>query len=743
VIALVRVVLWHALAATWMTFFAAIPIMFFVAGSLLDGSRSRQPYGRVVLKRARRLLLPLWAYGVVIATASVVQSERMGQPVRLTSRGLAHAATWVVPLVDPKGSAWQGGWLSGHLWYLRAYFWMVLLAPLLALAARRLVLALPLLGAAIAALEVAGRHRLPFIGIGTTRVLVGDVITYGLFAILGMAYARRRRRRIRPLLPAIGALVCAAACAAYIAAFGLRGGDVNQSYPAIALVGMAWLLLAGALEAPIRRLAERRKVADTGLVISGRAETIYLWHPAAIVVAYAVTHHGPPAAIVAITVVLTAVATVAVGWVEDLAAGGRRLHARWKPMRAARFPALIPPAAMALAIATPFLAAPAGAAEGGAAAVTVSTVRPPSYREALSDAAFAPTTATTETATTPTTATALTPVAVAPPDPASPPTPTPTTSTATTAGPTARPADALQAALDRWAGAHPDVKGLAVAVADGKTAWAGQARRGASTVRASDQYDVASITKSFTIALVLQQVAAGTINLDIPIPALDGVAPVPDGVVITPRELLQHSSGLVDYSLADGFDQSKMLTPADAVSLSLHTKLLFAPGSNIHYANSGYLWLGLLLERVTGHSYHDLVAGLAGSVGLRHTEVSAPDIPGWTGFSSGGIRSTVADVARFERALFTPDRLVPGAMVTALTTLDVHNVGLGTWPICPCSTDAAGHRTYTLIGHYVANGGSYHYPDGMTMVIHVEPASTNSDALTVSLGQALRSAVNK
>jgi hypothetical protein len=82
-------------------------------------------------------------------------------------------------------------------------------------------------------------------------------------------------------------------------------------------------------------------------------------------------------------------------------------------------------------------------------------------------------------------------------------------------------------------------------------------------------------------------------------------------------------------------------------------------------------------------------------------------------------------------------------MVTQLTTLDVHNVGLGTWPICPCSMDTAGKRMYTVIGHYVSNGGSYHYPDGMTMVVHVEPASANSDALTVSLGQALRTAIGR
>ena len=60
---------------------------------------------------------------------------------------------------------------------------------------------------------------------------------------------------------------------AYIAVFGLRGGDVNQSYPAIALVGMTWLLAAAALEGPIRGVADRHTVAHVSRVISSRAET--------------------------------------------------------------------------------------------------------------------------------------------------------------------------------------------------------------------------------------------------------------------------------------------------------------------------------------------------------------------------------------------------------------------------------------------------------------------------------------
>lgn len=53
-IALARVVLWHTFAATWMTFFAAIPVLFFVAGALLAVSRDGRSYPSVVRGQGRR-----------------------------------------------------------------------------------------------------------------------------------------------------------------------------------------------------------------------------------------------------------------------------------------------------------------------------------------------------------------------------------------------------------------------------------------------------------------------------------------------------------------------------------------------------------------------------------------------------------------------------------------------------------------------------------------------------------------
>ena len=87
--------------------------------------------------------------------------------------------------------------MSNHLWYLRAYLWLLLLAPLLVWLARRVRMALGLCTAAIVVLELAPGAHLPVIGSGHGRVIIGDIVAYGLFAVLGIAYKQCGLERSR------------------------------------------------------------------------------------------------------------------------------------------------------------------------------------------------------------------------------------------------------------------------------------------------------------------------------------------------------------------------------------------------------------------------------------------------------------------------------------------------------------------------------------------------------------------
>ncbi len=612
-VALGRVLLWHAFAASWMTFFAAMPVMFFVAGTLLEPPSGAASHRALVRRRARRLLLPLWVYGAVVAAAGLLREPPGWHTLSSAPAALGNAVTWIVPLVDPAWAEWHGGWLSTHLWYLRAYLWILLLVPVLAVLARRAARTFPALGLAIVALEVCDRAHVPIVGSGTTGVLVGDALTYGGFVVLGMVY---RRRRVRPpvRLLAAGAAAACAATILYVVFAGLPAGGVNDSYGVVALTGVTWLLAAGAAEGPIRRLAERPRTRRLTAAVTRRAVTIYLWHPAAIVMAYAVLKGSdrfprmsvvqqwpvPAVLVIALTAASTIIAVAALGWVEDLAArrsptarSGRGRGAREVRTRAAGLAAVVPSVATALAMMAPSLVVPVADGDPAGAASIFSPPRPPSFRAALANDAFA--------------------------------------ARRVPAGefaPLGRvdPAQArLEETLERWLAGQTGVDAVSVGVAIHGRIWTGSAHTDGSAARLmpDEEFGALSMTKTFTTALVLHEVKNGRLSLDGPVPPLDGLHPTGDAARITIRQLLEHTSGLVEYSAAPGFDGSRPLDAREAVQLALGAGLQSAPGAEVHYSNSNFHYLGLLLEEVTGRSYADLLAGVFRAQGLRSTRLGS------------------------------------------------------------------------------------------------------------------------
>src|SRR5206468_2103994 len=103
------------------------------------------------------------------------------------------------------------------------------------------------------------------------------------------------------------------------------------------------------------------------------------------------------------------------------------------------------------------------------------------------------------------------------------------------------------------------------------------------------RFDIESITKTFTAALVWRAVDKGLINLDAPLTSLPAV-PEFGYLQLTPRQLLTHSTGLVNYRDAPGYDAS-IDTPRKALALSAAQPLKFTPGTSSEYSSSNYLVL--------------------------------------------------------------------------------------------------------------------------------------------------------
>ena len=138
-------------------------------------------------------------------------------------------------------------------------------------------------------------------------------------------------------------------------------------------------------------------------------------------------------------------------------------------------------------------------------------------------------------------------------------------------------------------------------------------RRGVA-ISSRDHTRAGSITKAFTSTVILQLVASGRFGLDDSVESLLPGA-LPDGDEITVRQLLNMSSGLADYcsvpaspggpdpcNPSSAAERSRAWAPQELIDIGVSAPRTFAPGQGWAYTNTGYLLLGMIIERVTGDS---------------------------------------------------------------------------------------------------------------------------------------------
>ncbi|MGW6985721.1 serine hydrolase domain-containing protein [Streptomyces sp. NPDC054932] len=287
-----------------------------------------------------------------------------------------------------------------------------------------------------------------------------------------------------------------------------------------------------------------------------------------------------------------------------------------------------------------------------------------------------------------------------------------------------------------------------------------------------DHMRIASIAKAFSGAVALRLVDQNLLSLD------DTIGErLPDQPqawhAVTLRQLLQHTSGLPDFSTAPEFleilgaDPRHVFDPRTLLDFVADEPLHFAPGSLYEYSNSDNIAVALMAEAVTGRTYEELLKELVyRPLGLRRTslplgyrlprpylhgyDVLPPAAPediseaiGASGvWASGGIVSTPRELGTFIRAYGGPALLSDKTRKEQLT----FRPGDSSEPAGP-GTNAAGlaifqytTRCGVLYGH-TGNFPGYTQlaattPDGkrsLTFSINTQTSKGNKPALLARL----------
>ncbi|MEU8852978.1 serine hydrolase domain-containing protein [Streptomyces sp. NPDC048564] len=280
---------------------------------------------------------------------------------------------------------------------------------------------------------------------------------------------------------------------------------------------------------------------------------------------------------------------------------------------------------------------------------------------------------------------------------------------------------AMEAAVDAG------VPGVTATAKDGRGTWSATAGVGnlktGKPRAADDRYRVGSITKTFVATVLLQLEAEGTLSLDDTVEEwLPGVVRGNghDGGRITLRQLLNHTSGIYNYTadddfgrtyfLKDGFFEHRYDTkkPAELVALAMTHKPDFEPGTSWNYSNTNFVLAGMVIEKATGRPYGAEVRDRV----IKPLHLTATSVPGTrvsvpgpssraysklaetaTGptydvtkinpslaYAAGEMISNSADLNRFYSALLR-GKLLPREQLAEMTTTipvdEVNSYGLG------------------------------------------------------------------
>ena len=630
-LAILRVITWHASGWSWTTWIiSSVPAMFVVTGALLARSLQKGSAFHVLWKRFKRLLVPLWCYSIVVYALSLHFEVRT-------------SAVWTffLPFSQPT-SLIASQWFTSAMWYLRAYVWVLVLAPFIYALTRRFKSLIPIAGIiAVVALAV---WNIDTAGFGWAA---GDILLYSTCTAAGMAWLVDGRPSPRTLhFAAIAFLVGACGWLLYRQPLD---GVVNNDHVLHLFIGGFWTALL--LHFP-KTLSSFSTTAVSGF-LNKYPLSIYLWHSmTAWIFWQLVPNKIPTNARVLLIVGLTFAALPAVTYIVGLF---EHRKTGWLTFLQVS-PRILLIAALVISInigplsrRLDFVRTPLNQPLPPSAAPKVVKIDiEDDVRKFLNSSSFkddAWSIRETE----------------------------------------------MQTILDNRTKEMGLGSARAIVVTRDGRIWHGIS----GNMKAFDKPSlIGSLTKTFTTTLIMQLVDEGLISLDDPVGNM-GMGFKHGQITI--RQLLTHTSGLSKYKTKNGY-VAKGTTPMDVLRYVSEQPLRNPPGSYVDYSTSGFSLLGLILEQKTGRTFEDLLRSrITDPLGYQISTFRGDY--GSIGFSTGGIMMTMDDLADWSRRYFFDRSTTKAPWNWSMRT----TTGVGAHGYCPCrnrSFLALGHiggRTFASV----------------------------------------------
>ncbi len=193
------------------------------------------------------------------------------------------------------------------------------------------------------------------------------------------------------------------------------------------------------------------------------------------------------------------------------------------------------------------------------------------------------------------------------------------------------------------------------------------------------KFRIASVTKPFTAMLIYQLIEEGKLKLDGKLTDYLSDFPKEKGENITIHQLLTHTSGIIsEWNVPDVEDWERLYYSKERLfNFISKQSIAFKPGERLSYSNFGYVLLAMIVEKVSGKTFAQLLqekicipAGMKNTI----TDINVPIINKrasgyqydyFTGyensalldmsvvFGCGHLLSTVKDLHLFDQALYT------------------------------------------------------------------------------------------